>query len=128
MLRVRSSTRRMSRRMCRSSGRRVLHRLRLLFLLLFVFFLLCAVSASRERNTANCNNKYPHKIFPLAFLDFWRSVFIQRWSDLLRMLPLRQTGGFWLSPPLFGAAAAPPQTIRWQPLLPDSDSASRASE
>src|SRR5436190_13574137 len=48
--------------------RRVLHRLRLLFLLLFIFFWLRAVRASRERKTANCNNKCSHKTFPFSVI------------------------------------------------------------
>src|SRR5437867_7708208 len=48
--------------------RRVAHRLRLLFLLLLVLFGLRAVRASRERKTANCNNKYSHNMFPFSVL------------------------------------------------------------
>src|SRR5947207_2157576 len=46
--------------------RRVLHRLRLFFLLLFVFFWLRAVRDTCQRKTANYNNKCSHKMFPFS--------------------------------------------------------------
>src|SRR5206468_1336762 len=106
---VRSSTRRMPCRMCRCGRRRVLHRLRLLFLLLFVFFLLCAVRASRERKTANCNNKYFHKIFHFGVV---RPLWVCIYSTFERSLPdafgPTKTLVLRLSPRLFGDVGARP--------------------
>src|SRR6266481_4834617 len=99
----------MSCRMCRCSRRHVLHRLRLLFLL-FVFFLLRAVRASRERKTANCNNKYSHKIFTFSVV---RLLEICIYSTLERSLSdafaPHKTLVLRLSPRLIGAADARPQ-------------------
>src|SRR6266478_7009253 len=98
------------------SRRRVLHPLRLLFLLLFVFFLLHAVRDTRERKTANYNNKCSHKMFPFSVI---RLLGICTYSTLERSFSdafgPTKTLALGLSSRLFGAVVAQPRTTQLQP-------------
>src|SRR5262245_33958753 len=69
---------------------RLLGRLRLLFLLRFLFVFLRTDYDAGERKTTNGNNKYSHKILSFELLDLFRFAFIQRGNPLLWMhVPLK---------------------------------------